>query len=131
MSANTKKLTLDDIVEISKTGKLNDREMVILDVRGPGEFEGGHLKNAHNVPVQGLGLALQMPADEFKEKYHFELPAKDSKTGIAVHCMSGKRAEMAAKLLGDAQYTDNLFVYSPGWSELSGSSAAAAQLVKP
>ncbi|KAJ2137170.1 Thiosulfate sulfurtransferase/rhodanese-like domain-containing protein 3, partial [Coemansia sp. RSA 788] len=87
MSTNAKQLELKDILEISSSGKLGDKDMVILDVRRPDEFGSGHVKNAKNVPVQELGQALQLTPSEFEAKYGFKLPANDSQTGVAVHCM--------------------------------------------
>ncbi|KAJ1738106.1 hypothetical protein LPJ77_007126 [Coemansia sp. RSA 2523] len=126
MSTNAKQLELKDILEISSSGKLGDKDMVILDVRRPDEFGSGHVKNAKNVPVQELGQALQLTPSEFEAKYGFKLPANDSQTGVAVHCMRGTRAQMAASLLAEADYKDNLYVYLPGWTELA--SAADAQI---
>ncbi|KAJ2448546.1 erv26 super protein [Coemansia sp. RSA 2336] len=121
--SNAKPLQIQDILEISRTGSLEGKKMVIMDVRGKDEFKNGHVKNAYNVPVQELSEALKLPEDQFVAQYKFKLPSKDSDTGIAVHCMSGRRAASAANQLADAQYK-NVYLYSPGWSELSSSSAA-------
>ncbi|KAJ2353161.1 hypothetical protein IWW50_005734 [Coemansia erecta] len=120
MSSNATPLELKDILDISSSGKCNDKDMVILDVRGPGEYSEGHVKGAKNVPVQELDQALQLSAGDFKAKYKFELPAKDSATGVVVHCMRGTRAQKAAGQLAEAGYKDNLYVYLPGWNELAG-----------
>ncbi|KAI9468352.1 hypothetical protein LPJ78_002567 [Coemansia sp. RSA 989] len=122
-------LQMQDILDISKTGSLKGKKMVIMDVRGKDEFKNGHVKNAYNVPVQELSEALKLPEDQFEAQYKFKLPRKDSDTGIAVHCMSGRRAAAAANQLADAQYK-NVYLYGPGWNELSTSFAAAPQLEK-
>ncbi|KAJ2848990.1 hypothetical protein IWW36_002948 [Coemansia brasiliensis] len=127
--SNAKPLQMQDILEISKTGSLKGKDMVIMDVRGRDEFKNGHVKAAFNVPVQELGEALKLPEDQFEAKYKFKLPSKDSATGIAVHCMSGRRAAAATSQLSDAQYKD-VYIYSPGWSELSTSPEAASQIEK-
>ncbi|KAJ2081355.1 hypothetical protein H4R24_002413 [Coemansia sp. RSA 988] len=125
MSANTKQLSLKDILSISQSGVFEKRPMTIVDVRSPDEFSAGHVKNAHNVPVQELQGALELSPKEFEKKYGFKLPANNDKTGVAVYCMSGKRAGMATNYLADAKYLDNLYAYLPGWSEFSREATAA------
>ena len=57
---------------------------LLLDVRTPGEFSGGHLDGAINIPVQELGGRL----DEV---------AKDRP--VVVYCRSGARSERARQML--------------------------------
>jgi len=57
---------------------------LILDVRTPDEFKGGHLKGATNISIDIL------------DKSYSKLPK--SKT-IVVYCRSGSRSAMAAKML--------------------------------
>ena len=57
---------------------------LLLDVRSPGEFAGGALPGAKNIPVQSLGSRLS------------ELP-KDRP--IVVYCASGMRSASARSLL--------------------------------
>ncbi|PIA14111.1 Rhodanese-like protein [Coemansia reversa NRRL 1564] len=125
MSKNAKQLSLDDILVISKSGKLNKSPITIVDVRSPEEFSSGHIKNAHNVPVQELQGALKLSSDDFKKKYHFKLPPANGETGLAVYCMSGKRAGLATNHLAEAKYLKNLYAYLPGWSEFSHKATAA------
>lgn len=56
---------------------------LLLDVRSPGEFAGGHLKGAVNIPIQALGSRLdEVSADK-----------------VVVYCASGIRSRSARKLL--------------------------------
>jgi rhodanese-related sulfurtransferase len=57
---------------------------LILDVRSPGEFNEGHLKNARNISHEEVGSI----ADELKD-YDY----------VYVHCKMGGRAKMASQIL--------------------------------
>lgn len=57
---------------------------LLVDVRSPGEFAGGHLPNARNIPVDALGARIgELNADQV----------------IVVYCRSGARSANAARLL--------------------------------
>jgi len=57
---------------------------VLLDVRSPGEFAGGHLPNALNIPISQLGSRIG------------EVPAGSK---VVVYCQSGVRSRQAVSLL--------------------------------
>ncbi|KAI9499811.1 thiosulfate sulfurtransferase activity protein [Coemansia spiralis] len=116
--SSAKPISLNEIQSISKTGEHNGHKLIIIDVRNPSEFSAGHVPNAHNVPVDDLQRALALPKDKFRSEYNFELPTKDDE-GVVVYCQRGGRAARAAGYLAAAQYADNLYIYSPGWSEFS------------
>lgn len=63
------------------------RGALLLDVRTPSEFAGGHLEGAVNIPVD-------------------ELPARKAEITagreVVVYCRSGRRSAIAADLLRDA-----------------------------
>ncbi|KAJ2712114.1 Thiosulfate sulfurtransferase rdl2, mitochondrial [Coemansia spiralis] len=118
-------IALDDILAISRADKYGDRPAVIIDVRGKDEYAAGHVKGAHNVPVQELQTALALAPDAFKAAYGFVLPAVGAGTALAVHCMSGKRTLAAAKHLDP--YGDDLLLYLPGWAAISASPSAVGQ----
>lgn len=69
---------------------LNDRDLHVLDVRRPGEWECGHLESAQLWPL-----------DRFKES----LPPLPKAATIAVHCKSGYRSTIASSLLMRAGFT--------------------------
>jgi rhodanese-related sulfurtransferase len=56
----------------------------LVDVRTPGEFAGGHIRNALNIPVQELAGRI----DEL-----------DSSKAVVVYCRSGARSSAAASTL--------------------------------
>ena len=61
-------------------------------MRSTGEFAGGHLPNAKNVPVQELGRRID-------ELGHRERP-------VVVYCQSGMRSASAARILRSSGYKD-------------------------
>jgi phage shock protein E len=58
---------------------------ILLDVRSPEEFGGGHIDGAINIPIQELSGRM----DELDDKNH----------EIVVYCQSGARSAMAKRLL--------------------------------
>lgn len=67
---------------------LVDAGAFLLDVRTPGEFAGGHLEGAVNIPVQGLAARLD------------EVPTTGA---VVIYCASGMRSAKAARLLKAAK----------------------------
>ena len=57
---------------------------IIIDVRTPGEFQGGHIKNSKNIPLQSLDS---------------QLSKIDKKTPIITCCASGMRSASAKSTL--------------------------------
>jgi rhodanese-related sulfurtransferase len=66
---------------------------LLLDVRTPQEFAGGHLANAVNIPVEELEARLS------------EIPMGQP---VVVYCRSGNRSADAASILNRAGYTQVL-----------------------
>ncbi len=64
---------------------------VIVDVRSPGEFQGGHIKGSINVPLQSIQSSLG------------KIPK--NKTVITC-CASGMRSASAKSILKSAGYVD-------------------------
>ncbi|MYS18052.1 rhodanese-like domain-containing protein [Streptomyces sp. SID4982] len=62
-------------------------EFAVIDVRSPGEYAGGHLPTALNIPLDRLGSALP------------ELRHASARRGVLVVCASGARSETASRLL--------------------------------
>ncbi len=61
-----------------------DENGFLLDVRTPGEFSGGHVDGATNIPVNELGQRLsEVPEDR----------------PVVVYCLSGARSASAARML--------------------------------
>ena len=63
---------------------------LLLDVRTPEEFATGHIPGAINISVQELPSRLnEVPQDQ----------------PVVVYCRSGNRSAQAAKILGNAEYS--------------------------
>ncbi len=80
---------------VGKVAPDKARELVaggatLLDVRSPGEFGGGHVRGAKNVPVQELASRIG------------EVGAKDKP--VVVYCASGMRSASAASMLRRAGF---------------------------
>jgi rhodanese-related sulfurtransferase len=63
----------------------------LVDVRSPGEFAGGHIEGAVNIPVGALGDRLG------------EVGPKDRP--VVLYCASGARSAMAARMLKSRGYS--------------------------
>ena len=64
----------------------------LIDVRTPGEYAGGHIPGAANVPLQQISaIASEVP---------------DKRTPLFVYCMSGARSQQAVGALKQMGYTD-------------------------
>lgn len=70
--------------------KLVEQGARLVDVRSPGEFAGGHLEGAINIPVQDI------------ERRMSELEPKTQP--IVVYCASGMRSSRAAGILKNAGF---------------------------
>ena len=100
--------------------RLGEPELVILDVRTPGEFDGsvgapcdprqGHIPGARNVNV--LELAAAISNDEVRA-----LIGAPAGTEIFAYCHSGSRSAVAADILRTAGYEARNFRGS--WHEWS------------
>ena len=66
---------------------------LIVDVRTSGEFAGGHIPHAINIPNESINTTPPK-----------ELPDKAQK--IFVYCRSGARSQQAAQKLADMGYTN-------------------------
>ena len=89
-------LTLDDVA-----AQLRADRVTVLDVRGEGEWKGGHLPGSLNLPVGSLDERIgEIPRDR----------------PIIVHCQTGARAAIAASLLRARDFTD-VRLFPGGFSE--------------
>jgi len=76
-----------DLPSMIKAGAL------VIDTRTAGEFAGGHVEGAINIPYDIIGNVI--------EKYE-----NDKSTPIIVYCHSGARSAAARKSLENAGYTN-------------------------
>lgn len=84
-----KQISMSEAAEIMKS----ESDYIILDVRRPDEFAGGHIPDAINIPNESIG------GDEITA-----LPDKDRL--ILVYCRSGRRSKEASAKLVNLGYTN-------------------------
>ncbi|MBC8071217.1 MAG: rhodanese-like domain-containing protein [Deltaproteobacteria bacterium] len=75
----------------SEARQLVDAGAVLLDVRTPQEFSGGHIEGAINIPVQELHHRLA------------DVGAHDR--AVVVYCRSGMRSARASAMLKEAGFS--------------------------
>ncbi|MEE8357782.1 MAG: rhodanese-like domain-containing protein [Candidatus Hydrothermarchaeales archaeon] len=92
----------------------NKEDILILDVRSPGEFEEGYIEGAILIPFQELG------------QRHKELNVLTDKE-IIVYCKAGVRSKNGAQQLTELGYT-NVKEMGAG---IDGWAAAGGEVVKP
>jgi rhodanese-related sulfurtransferase len=81
-----------------------DEHLVVVDVRKPGEFAEGHVKDALNIPL-----------DSMKDPANMAVLEEDQ--NIYVHCAGGTRSVIGASLL-KRQGIHNLRNVVGGWKKI-------------
>jgi rhodanese-related sulfurtransferase len=108
--ANIKEVSADELEAM-----INDKQdLVVVDVREPGEFMHGHVKQALLVP-RGV---LEPAADLDYPKKHEVLSAARNRP-VALYCATGGRSALAANVLQEMGFEE---VYSlaggfDGWTQ--------------
>lgn len=74
------------------TQLINRQDAIVLDVREPAEFGGGHIIGAKNVPLSRV------------ESGGAEIAAKKKEKPVIVYCATGQRSARAAALLRKQGY---------------------------
>ena len=92
-SASSEKSFQQISMDTAITQMAEEDTFILLDVRTPEEFAGGHIPGAINVPNEIIG-----------ENDIEELPDKDQR--IYVYCRSGNRSKQAAAKLVNLGYTN-------------------------
>lgn len=72
--------------------KLVESGALLVDVRSPAEFAGGHIKGAINVPLQTLTANMTKLGDKDRP--------------VVLYCASGVRSSSAASIIKRAGYAD-------------------------
>lgn len=93
-----KDVTPDEAAKIIKENK----DVVVLDVRTPDEFKGGHIKGATNINFQDKDFAKKIAALD------------KSKTYI-IHCAAGGRSGRACAQIKDMKF-EKMFHLKSGFS---------------
>lgn len=93
-------VTIEQAQELMKNDKV-----VVLDVRTPGEYAGGHIEGA---------MLIDYNSPDFDKK----ISELDKDTEYVVYCHSGNRSGKAVKKMKDAGFT-NTHNMLGGWSSWS------------
>jgi hydroxyacylglutathione hydrolase len=81
-----------------------DEKLLVLDVRKPAEYAGGHIKDALNIPLDELADTVNIASIEDDQN-------------VYIHCGSGYRSVIAASLL-KRQGIHNLRNVLGGWDKI-------------
>ena len=96
-----------------------------LDVRTVEEYAESHPEGAVNIPVMVKSPQGMSPNASFLSQVEAAFPDKDSK--LCVGCLSGKRSDMATKLLVDEANYRNVVDVSGGFMEWQGAGLPCQQ----
>ncbi len=77
-------------------------EYVLIDVRETHEMQYGAIPTSENLPMSDFIEAFSSSSDEFKSRYGFDKPKKDS--AIILYCRSGNRSAQATLYLTSVGY---------------------------
>jgi rhodanese-related sulfurtransferase len=88
------------------TRLMNNDEAIVLDVRESADFDGGHIRNAKNIPMSSL-------------KSQLDSLEKDKDKPILMYCRSGNLSGKACRLLKKAGFSNvhNLAGGMQGWQD--------------
>lgn len=81
------------------TALINHDDAVVLDVRSMSEFKDGHIVNAVNIPLNGLGNNLKQ-LDKHREKPIIAVCRTGSRSGAACRLLRKQGFENAKNLRG-------------------------------
>lgn len=91
MAADAKNISVDEAAKLLKT----DTNIVVLDVRTPGEFESGHIKGATNINLNDK---------DFKKR----VAALDKSKTYIIHCAAGGRSTKACEQIKGMKFKNML-----------------------
>lgn len=72
---------------------LENSQFIIIDVRTPDEYSGGHIENSLNIDIKSKNFPKEIGDLERTNKY-------------LVYCHSGRRSSKAIKLMENMNFTD-------------------------
>lgn len=90
--SNSVNSSVTDLSVADFANTIATEDVVILDVRTPGEFATGHIANAINIDAESGSFASQIESLDKTKTY-------------AVYCRSGNRSGNATKIMAEAGFT--------------------------
>jgi phage shock protein E len=106
-SASVSNLGATELLE-----KAAAQDVVLIDVRTPGEFAEGNITNALNIDVQSSTFDSQIAQLDPTKTY-------------ALYCRSGNRSGIAAEKMADAGFT-SIYNATVGFTDLAAAGAPTA-----
>ena len=84
---------------------LEQKDVFLLDVRTPAEYNYSHIKGAKLIPLKNVPVhdPVNLSDNRLLPKRMKELP-KNKNTKIVVYCYTGKRGGIASQMIADAGY---------------------------
>jgi rhodanese-related sulfurtransferase len=84
---------------------LEDKDVFLLDVRTPAEYNYSHIEGATLIPLKNVPAhdLVNLSDDKLLPNRMKELP-EDKDTKIVVYCYTGKRGGIASQMIADAGY---------------------------
>ena len=92
--------------------KATAQDVVLIDVRTPGEFAEGNITNALNIDVQS-------------STFDSKIAQLDPTKTYALYCRSGNRSGIAAEKMADAGFT-SIYNATVGFTDLAAAGAPTA-----
>ncbi|KAF8476766.1 YOR285W-like protein, partial [Kalaharituber pfeilii] len=89
---------------------------LLIDVREPSEYAGGHIPTAHNLPILSRPDALFLPPEEFLDAFGFEKPEVEEGREVIFYCKAGIRSAAAARMAWEVGYR-NVGEYPGSWMD--------------
>jgi rhodanese-related sulfurtransferase len=84
---------------------LENKNVFLLDVRTPAEYNYSHIEGATLIPLKNVPAhdPVNLPDDQLLPNRLKELPGNKN-TKIVVYCLSGGRSAVASQMIADAGY---------------------------
>ncbi len=88
-------------LNIQESFQIIQERALIIDVREADEFKQAHIENSILIPLSQISAQKLIEVNPENKK-------------IIIHCRSGKRSKVAAKILIDQNYTGEIFEIDEG-----------------
>ncbi|KAJ4390024.1 Thiosulfate sulfurtransferase rdl2, mitochondrial [Gnomoniopsis smithogilvyi] len=104
--------------DVQKLAKQSKPEVVIVDVREPGELKStGHIPHSINIPITTSPDSFHITEEEFEDRFGYPRPEKDQE--VVFYCKAGVRSRAAAGLAREAGW-EKVGEYPGSWVDWAG-----------
>lgn len=104
---NYRNITVNDTKMMLQNVSVSGKNVFLLDVRTPAEYNCSHIEGAKLIPLRNMPLRdpVNLSDDQLLPNRMKDLP-EDKNTTIVVYCLSGKRGADASQIIADAGYKE-------------------------